>query len=236
MVIFIKALSLENFKFLIQNLFKNKDSLDKISQDDKEDFLYNNEKVDAKSVNGFTIESNVPSNAVFADTIYNDEELKLKSHEHNNKAIIDKFSEAEDGKLLYNGSLIESGSSGGETNLSNPELLFKGAISINNEYILNQSVDNYKYIYMQLNRGEVNDYDCDEKIVLSDGILSKIQALIYTKNIGEFNSKMENRLCYKFSSSYGQEGKIYFSDINSFYVYFLSDTLPFTVVKIYGIK
>jgi hypothetical protein len=53
---------------------------------------------DASSVNGYTLGKDVPSDAIFTDTIYDDTEIKKEiqdlqntgSHSHDNKAYIDK--------------------------------------------------------------------------------------------------------------------------------------------------
>ena len=75
---------------------------------------------DSNTVNGHTVESDVPAGAVFTDTIYDDsailaaieelqtlmpvvEDLQADSHTHTNKTVLDKISESTVCNHLYNG-------------------------------------------------------------------------------------------------------------------------------------
>ena len=138
----------------------NKKVLDKFSESDSGEILYNGSKIVSDStvdaytkkesdekyalkdhthttVNGHTVESDVPENAKFTDTVYDDTDIKkeisgkantsdiptvtndltnelkegyddavAKKHEHDNKDVLDKFSEA-DGSVLFDGKAIQ---------------------------------------------------------------------------------------------------------------------------------
>ena len=81
---------------------------------------------DATTVNGHTIESDVPDNAIFTDTVYDDSaitqrvsDLEGTEHTHSNKVNIDKIGEDTNGNLTYNGEPIVSGGTSDYSTLSN---------------------------------------------------------------------------------------------------------------------
>lgn len=98
---------------------ENIEVINKVADSDG-NLIYNGEKInskDSETVNGHTVAADVPVDAKFtdADTIYDDTlikqdiaVLKKDSHLHDNKPTIDRLTESFDGKLLYNGALIEA--------------------------------------------------------------------------------------------------------------------------------
>ena len=85
----------------------NKATIDKFTEAEDGTLLFDGENVKGAQVNdAVTNQTNVWSSKKISDTIAPIEE---KAHTHDNKTVIDKFSESDDGTVLYNGEQIASG-------------------------------------------------------------------------------------------------------------------------------
>lgn len=123
-----------------------------------------------------------------------------------------------------------------KTAMCEPDVLFSGGIAVDTLCTLNNNIDNYKFIYINMHRVNV---DSDSKMLNATDIKGKVNSYTTWEKENSLSASRIARISYYFKtgSSEGQTGSMYFISNNTFKILALSGgSLPFTAIEIVGIK